>query len=418
VLAAAARWLRTHAFAPSAMGAVERIGVEAEWIPVRADGRPAPISTPDGRGTVDALRRIAALQGWSEHVSAKSGASEFLSPEQDRVMFEPGGQIEFAAAPAESVGAATSRVRSFGSSLADACGEFDYRLCAMGLDPCTPVESAPLQLHAERYRRMDEHFARIGPDGARMMRQTASLQITLETGEQPEARWKLLQALTPYVAGIFANAPLQNGSETGWSSVRRSIWDRVDPSRTGLVIGEAGDDAATAYARFALGADAFLIGVDGERARPLARWGAHAAPGTAAWAEHLTTLFPEVRARGYFEVRTCDAIPEEFCAAPLVFLTGLVCSAPSAREAAALLRVGEVPPDPALLSRAGRCGMRDAALRAIAGDLWTIALEGAARLGTGVADEAARATARDFAARYTARGLTPADDALAALAVR
>ncbi|HET6679889.1 MAG TPA: glutamate-cysteine ligase family protein [Gemmatimonadaceae bacterium] len=418
MLASAARWLRTHAFTPSATGAAERIGVEAEWIPVRADGRPAPIITPDGRGTVNALRRVAAQRGWSESTSTKSGVSEFISPDRDRVTFEPGGQIEFAAAPAASPGAVTSSVRSFGSTLADACGEFGYRLCTMGLDPFTPIEAAPLQLHAERYRRMDEHFARIGPDGARMMRQTASLQITLETGEQPEERWKLLQALTPYLAGIFANAPLQNGIGTGWSSMRRSIWDAVDPSRTGLVIGEPDDDVATAYARFALGADAFLIGAAGEPARPLAHWGERAAPGTAAWAEHLTTLFPEVRARGYFEVRTCDAIPEEFCAAPLVFLTGLVCSVPAAHEAAALLRVGEVPPDPAMLSRAGRCGMRDADLRATAGELWALALEGAARLGTTIADEVALATAHDFVARYTARGLTPADDAIAALSAQ
>ena len=413
MLASAARWLRTHAFAPTAAGAVERIGIEAEWIPVRSDGRPAPISTPDGRGTVDALRRIAAQYGWTEQRSAKSGASEFLSPQLDRVMFEPGGQIEFAAAPAESAGEATSRVRAFGSALADACGEFGYRLCSVGLDPCTPIKAAPLQLHAERYRRMDEHFARIGPDGARMMRQTASLQVTLETGEQPEKRWKLLQALTPYVAAIFANSPRQNGVETGWSSMRRSIWDAVDPSRTGLVVGEPDDDdAATAYARFALGAGAFLLGAEGEPARPLATWGERAAPGTAAWAEHLTTLFPEVRARGYFEVRTCDALPDDLCAAPLVFLTGIVCSAPSAREAAALLRVGEVPPDPALLTRAGRCGLRDANLRAMADDLWVIALEGAAGLDTSVDGEIAMATARDFVARYTSRGRTPGDDTI------
>lgn len=415
MLTDAARWLRTHAFAPSQPGAVARVGAEAEWIPLCADGGPAPICTADGSGTINALRCLAATRGWAERESAKSGASEFLSPLGDRVSFEPGGQIEFAAAPAASLGELTSNLRSFAGALGDACQAFGYHLCAMGLDPATPIENTSLQLQAERYRRMDAHFARIGPDGARMMRQTASLQITLETGEQPEARWHLLQALTPYVAAIFANAPLQGGVNTGRSSVRRAIWDALDPSRTGLVAGDPRDDPATAYARFALGADAFLLGDAADRARPLAAWGDHAAPGSAAWTEHLTTLFPEVRPRGYFEVRTCDAIPDEWYAAPLVFLAGLACDAPTAREAAELLQVGEVPPDPALLSRAGRCGVRDPALRAIATDLWTLALSGAVRLGPSIVDDGTLATARAFTERFTARGRSPADDAIATL---
>jgi hypothetical protein len=75
-----------------------------ELIPVDAStGRIAPIVAGAGRSTLPILRAMARRLGWREGRAAKSGAPEFRSPNGGRLCFEPGGQIEYAAPPNESV---------------------------------------------------------------------------------------------------------------------------------------------------------------------------------------------------------------------------------------------------------------------------------------------------------------------------
>ena len=62
------------------------------------------------------------------------------------------------------------------------------------------------------------------------------------------------------------------------------------------------------------------------------------------WHTHLSTLFPEVRPRGYLEVRTVDALPPEWYAAPMALLLGLAYDERSGQDARDLL--GD--PDPSL----------------------------------------------------------------------
>ena len=58
-------------------------------------------------------------------------------------------------------------------------------LLALGLDPFNPAEAAPLLLHTPRYARMADYLAAIGPAGARMMRQTAAFQVSLDLDDEP-----------------------------------------------------------------------------------------------------------------------------------------------------------------------------------------------------------------------------------------
>src|ERR687890_763464 len=93
-------------------------------------------------------------------------------------------------------------------------------LLATGIDPFNSIEQAPLLVTAKRYQLMAEYFATLGPAGARMMRQTASFQINLDFDEEPWFRWRVLNALAPYVTAIFANSPIYGGTPTGYQSTR------------------------------------------------------------------------------------------------------------------------------------------------------------------------------------------------------
>ena len=406
--------LREHlarvAFAPSASDLGSRIGAEVEFLALeRATGRPAPIDVADRPSTLPVFREVAREARWTEQRSAKAGVPEFITPTGGRLTFEPGGQVEYAAPPRTSVGALVADLHETVGAIDAPLNDAGIALVAAGIDPLNPIDDVPLQLTGERYRRMDAHFATIGPHGARMMRQTASIQVCLDAGPRPLERWTLLNALAPYLVAIFANSPRYAGELSGHQSLRRFVWGALDPRRTGLAWDAT--DPVGAYADFALGAPDVLH--DGE-SPPFAPFGTLLADGRVGavdWESHLSTLFPEVRPRGYYEVRSTDALAPAWYAAPLAFLAGII-GAPAAAGAA-----GEITgaPDADLLERAGRCGLADPAIARRAAELYGLALRAGESAGRSVIDEPSLAVAWEFFERYTRRGRSPAADAPVAI---
>jgi len=240
-----AHGLRERVFPHAApAGAAPRLGAEVEIIPIdAANGRPLPLDGP-GLTTLSVLRRAADGTGWLERHSAKANVPEVDLGDGGRITFEPGGQIEISSAPNASLTALVAGLRDTVARIAEAAPS-NVRLLAKGLDPCNPVETITPQLDAERYRRMLRHFDRIGPSGARMMRQTASFQVCVDGGETPALTWRVLNALAPFMVAIFANSARYAGRDTGHRSYRRHIWATLDPRRTGLLGPATGDDAGS-----------------------------------------------------------------------------------------------------------------------------------------------------------------------------
>lgn len=393
--------LRQGAFAPSALP--PRIGAEAEMLALDSETRlPVPITAEHGRATLPLLRRLAAEGGWTERPTAY-GAPHWQIPGRGSISHEPGGQLEFSADPHGSVTTLLDTLRAVLLPLGAAAADAGIELLSVGIDPHNPVERVPLELTGARYARMAEHFARIGPAGARMMRRTASFQVNLDWGPPEEAwlRWRVLNAAAPYVTAIFANSSVYAGRATGHRSFRAAQWRQLDPQRTGIFF--CGPDAPAEYRDWALDAPAILLDGDapfGERMRD-------PTVGLPEWQAHLSTLFPEVRPKGFLEVRSLDAVPPAWYAAPLALLSGLVYDPASLRAATELLGT----PSPAKLVRAGEAGLADPALARGARELWDLGLAGCERLGTGWISGAALQEAREFAEVYTRRGRSPADDA-------
>jgi glutamate--cysteine ligase len=261
----------------------------------------------------------------------------------------------------------------------------DIALLAVGVDPENGADRAPLQLSAERYQRMADYFSGIGPHGARMMRQTASLQLCI--GGAPLSRWRAANAIAPWLVALFANSSRHAGADTGCASYRAETWRGVDPLRTGLL---QGCDPVGEYAAFALRAPAFLAGGPGAPAVPFGVLADDVATDDAL-ATHLSTLFPEVRPRGYLELRSMDSVDPSLHAAAMVFAAGILCD--GVASARALELVGD--PNAALLRQAGRCGLADPVIGRHAGDLVELAVRGCARQGERIVSAALLEYARD-----------------------
>lgn len=309
------------------------IGAELELIPVYAGTGSRALPQPDanGGGTIAMIRTAASGVAWRE-VSDGYGAPAWMLDDAGsatgRISYEPGGQLEISSPVCDTPTQLMGWLRRVVGALRVAGDAHDIDLLACGVDPFNRIQDVPLVLHAPRYERMTAYFERIGPSGVQMMRQTASLQLNVELGPDPLERWRLLNALAPYLTAAFANSRSYAGKDTGCASYRAHLWQALDPSRTGLAYDAR--DPVGAYARFAERAGRIL---DDDAA-------------------HLTTLFPEVRPRGYFEIRSLDAMELDDAERAITLVHALL-EHPGA-TAAALAIVGE--PDASLLPIAARDG--------------------------------------------------------------
>jgi len=324
--------------------------------------------------TAEVLSRLGRREGWREQ-SIDGDPPSWKLEDGASISFEPGGQIEISTAPQPKASAVIDSTQSLVAMLRDAMSTAGIELVARGVDPYNDIDAVPLQLHRDRYTGMTRYFDSIGPSGVRMMRQTAALQMNLERGGDPRSRWRLLNSLAPIVVALFANSREYARRSTEWASYRAQLWRTLDPSRTGIIYDEAGH--IERYLRFALDAIAMRRGDDGLTYRAFREWIHDPAINREDWLFHLSTLFPEVRAKEFFELRSADTIEPDALAAPVVFVTGLVYDEESADHAAEVIGA----PSEKLLERAGRLGLADPEVRQIAARLAVLALEGGQRLG-------------------------------------
>src|SRR5579859_785199 len=257
-------------FAPARHPAL--VGVELELIPVTDTSPPRPVAPEWLAAGFDA------------------GFVRAAAP-----TFEPGGQLELSPPPRPTVEDLVADVEVLLRRAVAIAAARGVRLEAVGLNPYHSCADVPLHLPTPRYLAMQRAFDAGGPDGRRMMRLTASLQISVDLlpGRAGHEQWLVASLAGPPLAAAFANSAVAAGRSAGITGARTRIWQDADLRRTGYD-GRHLDltDPVGGYAAFAAAAPRLPIR---EAEQP---------------AYHLSTLFPPVRPRGgYLEVRYLDAQP-------------------------------------------------------------------------------------------------------------
>jgi glutamate--cysteine ligase len=385
--------VRQRLFAPNKSATPRAIGLELELIPVHRSTRTRALATNDPRtSTGEVLSQLGKRHAWNER-SMGGDPPSWTTLDGARISFEPGGQLEISTAPHPTASEVIDATQSLVLILRDAMSDAGIDLLARGVDPYSDISAVPLQLHRERYAEMTRYFNSIGPSGIRMMRQTAALQINLERGEDPRSRWRLLNALAPIVVALFANSREYAGTPSDWVSYRAQLWRTLDPSRTGIIYDE--EHYVERYLDFALDAIAMRPSAVGTGYRTFREWTRDPLVNTEDWLFHLSTLFPEVRPKEFFELRSADTIEPDALAAPVIFVTGLVYDDEIARRATELL--GQ--PSTNLLERAGKVGLADPEIHRLASMLTGNSIDGARKLGDDYVRASHVAAAEDYFAR-------------------
>jgi len=128
-------------------------------------------------------------------------------------------------------------------------------------------------------------------------------------------------ALQPVGTALFANSPFTEGKPNGFLSFRSEIWRDTDNARAGML--EWAFEPGMGFERwvdYALDVPMYFVkrGDDyvdaaGQSFRDLLAGKLPALPGERAmisdWANHISSIFPEVRLKRYLEMRGADSGP-------------------------------------------------------------------------------------------------------------
>ena len=140
-----------------------------------AQARCPPVSVVAAGGTSGSVRCGTRGRSWPGCSGFDAGFVHAASP-----TFEAGGQLELSPPPRPS---AAALVRDLGPLLRRAvtiAAARGVRLEAVGLNPYHSSADVPLRLRTPRYLAMQAMFDEVGPEGRRMMRLTAALQISID----------------------------------------------------------------------------------------------------------------------------------------------------------------------------------------------------------------------------------------------
>ncbi len=311
-----------------------RIGTEHEKIPFYRDGlRPVPYEGPAGISAL--LHGMGERFGWQpvydrDKIIALEEPSKTLG---GSITLEPGGQFELSGAPLETVFQTCEEVSRHLRQVREIADPLGISFLALGFSPLWTLAEIP-RMPKSRYDIMTAYMPKVGKLGLDMMYRTATVQVNLDfAGEGDMVRkLRVSLALQPIATALFANSPFTEGKPNGYLSYRSAIWLDTDNARAGMLPFAFEDGMGfERYVDYALDVPMYFvrrnkkyIDAAGASFRAFLDGKLPQLPGEkptiADWADHLTTIFPEVRLKRYLEMRGADSGPwRNLCALPALW---------------------------------------------------------------------------------------------------
>jgi glutamate--cysteine ligase len=156
-----------------------------------------------------------------------------------------------------------------------------------------------------------------------MMYRTCTVQTNLDFSSEADMVKKLRVsiALQPVATALFANSPFTEGKPNGLLSMRSEIWRDTDNNRAGMLPFAFEDGMGfERYVDYAMDVPMYFvkrgdkyIDVSGKSFRDFFAGKLADLPGerptVSDWANHVSTIFPEVRLKRYLEMRGADGGP-------------------------------------------------------------------------------------------------------------
>jgi glutamate--cysteine ligase len=372
-----------------------RIGTEHEKFGFRTDDlSPPPYEpAPGRRGAIRTLLEGLSRLG-GRPILDRGNPIGIKLPGGASISLEPAGQLELSGAPVATLHETRAELEAHLAAVRIVAEPLGLGFAPLGFHPLMAREAMPW-MPKGRYAIMRRYMPKVGELGLDMMTRTCTVQVNLDYGSEADMARKLRVslALQPLATALFANSPFARGRPTGFLSYRAHAWSDTDNDRSGIpsVMFEEGFgferyaewliDRVPMYFVYRNGdyvdvAGASFRGFMEGRVPPL--------DGIAAtvgdFADHVTTVFTEVRIKRFLEMRGADAGTPAMMLAQSALWVGLLYDDAALAAAMALTREIGWEDAVALRDAVPRLGLdaplRGRPLRAWAPEVLAIAADG------------------------------------------
>jgi glutamate--cysteine ligase len=372
-----------------------RIGTEHEKFGFRRNGYlPPPYESVVGdggsiRGLLEGLARTTGAEPILDRgnpIGLKQGAAS--------ISLEPAGQLELSGAPLETLHETKAELAAHLAEVRNVAANLGLGFAPLGFHPICSRDEMPW-MPKGRYAIMRRYMPKVGKLGLDMMTRTCTVQVNLDYASEPDMMRKLRVSLLlqPLATALFANSPFTEGHPSGFLSYRAYVWTDTDNQRSGIppVMLEEGFgferyaewviDSVPMYFVYRNGR---YIDVAGASFRGFMEGRLHnfagEAPTVGDFADHLTTVFTDVRLKRFLEMRGADAGTPDMMVAQSAFWVGLLYDDAALAAATSLLEGAGWADVAALRSAVPRLGLaapwRGATLRELAHQVLSIARDG------------------------------------------
>ena len=373
-----------------------KVGTEHEKFGFRRRaGLAPPPYEPDG---IRALLEAMQARGWAPILD--DGKPIGLKRGGASISLEPGGQLELSGAAFADLHTAREELTAHIREVHEAAAALDLGFAPLGFHPLARREDMPW-MPKGRYAIMRRYMPKVGSLGLDMMLRTCTVQVNLDYGDEADMVEKLRVglALQPVATALFANSPFTEGRPNGFRSYRAHVWTDTDPDRTGIpaVAFEQGFGFER-FAEWVLDVPMYFVMREGRwldaagaSFRAFLEGRLNVLPGERAtmgdFADHVTTVFTEVRLKRFLEMRGADAgSPAMLQALPALWV-GLLYDDAAQKAAAALIRGWTVEEMRRLRAEVPRLALsatiRGRSVRDVARDMVAIARGGLIARGLG-----------------------------------
>jgi glutamate--cysteine ligase len=311
-----------------------RVGTEHEKFPFAINGNaPVPYGGPRGiRALLDGMQH---LLGWEPIMEGENiiGLADVTGG--GAISLEPGGQFELSGAPGDNVHQTAGERFAHLAQVREIARPLGIGFLGLGMTPKWRRDEIPM-MPKGRYKIMTAYMPKVGTLGLDMMYRTCTVQTNHDfSSEQDMVRkMRVALALQPVATALFANSPFTEGKPNGFVSFRSEIWRDTDNARSGMLpwVFEPGMGFER-YVDYALDVPMYFIkrgdryiDVSGKSFRD--HLAGKLVPGERAtisdWANHVSTIFPEVRLKRYIEMRGSDGGPWRRLPSLPAFWVGLI----------------------------------------------------------------------------------------------
>ncbi len=371
-----------------------RIGTEHEKFGFRLDDlRTPPYEPADGqpgciRDVLGGLARFDAtpIMDGPNAIGLKQGGAA--------VSLEPAGQLELSGAAVDTLHETLAEIETHYEQVRAVSAGLRVGFAPLGFHPQATRAEMPW-MPKGRYAIMRRYMPLVGSMGLDMMTRTCTVQVNLDYASERDMVRKLRVSLLlqPLATALFANSPFLEGKPAGFQSYRAHVWTDTDNQRSGIpkVMFEDGFgferyaewlvDSVPMYFIYRNGryidvaGSSFRRFLDGK----LADVGSETAT-VGDFADHMTTVFTDVRVKRFLEMRGADAGRTDMMVAQSALWVGLLYDDAALTAAEKLLSGAGWEDAVTMRAAVPRDGLatlwRGRDLRALATDVLAIARDG------------------------------------------